>query len=83
MDLQVLHDASRGLLQSSGHLTGTDEYFVTVAPDGSFALNCQKIFIAGWNQYVLSLVHLIRVPNAFREHPNNDIPAQVYPLDVD
>ncbi|CAL5227333.1 g10275 [Coccomyxa viridis] len=47
----VLHNTSRALLQSSGHLTGTDQYFVTVAPDGNFALNCQKVFIAGWNQW--------------------------------
>ncbi len=47
---QDTHNTSRALLQRPGALAGSDEYFVTVAPDGNFALNCQKVFIAGWNQ---------------------------------
>ena len=28
----------------------TEEYFVRVSNDANFALGCQKLFVAGWNQ---------------------------------
>lgn len=32
-----------------------DQYFMSVAPDGNFALGCQKFFVAGWNECALPL----------------------------
>ena len=45
--MQGLNTTRRTLLQSSG---GSDGYFVTVSPDGNFELDCQKFFVAGWNE---------------------------------
>ena len=45
--MQGLNTTRRTLQQNSA---GSDGYFVTVSPDGNFALNCQKFFVAGWNE---------------------------------